>query len=563
MTINRMLLDITPDEFPVISRKTQNDVLYPSSDRAESTNKPNWMQNLWPLSSDNLAAIVEVTGFLDDLPQDILDVVAADSTLSYIVADGENRAVLLTSDSAWHTYTQGGWVTNIEFAQAIDTSVARLKGKTYLSGTGTELYTYAPFDPQTELPFSELEVVATTGLNFTDMISMCAAVSYLIATDGERVYWSSPLDDTFWDPAGTGDQAGAGSTKVLSISGTITHLQTAYDGFYILTTNNIIRAKFTGNSRNPWSFTEVRNSSGVFYRRTIAQDTNLGTIFVWTDHGLATLRESECTYTFPAITELLSGDVLEYYNLETDTVDRDIGSRIDFSIHFIIGRYLAISYGLLDQPRSFILFYDTLGGKWGRLQIDHITVLEARTVLLPNGLVFARWLDTFDETLYTFDEMLGTDEASDVDALSLTVLKADGSFVELSPVDIDLLATSALPWQNEEYSVMPNLASWSGIKLTRNRELEISELRLYYRYPSYPNPLVEDGPQVYSTEDTEIAVSTYEAPTLTAYYLASEINGEELYVNRVVGTQAKLVTKNISSLSGLELGVLSSGRRTK
>ena len=67
----------------------------------------------------------------------------------------------------------------------------------------------------------------------------------------------------------------------------------------------------------------------------------------------------------------------------------------------------------------------------------------------------------------------------------------------------------------------------------------------------------------YHTEDTDIIVLTREDPIPDSYYLAQEIDGEALYVNRKVGTKATLVLRNVSSLSGLEIGIIISGRRTK
>ena len=84
-----------------------------------------------------------------------------------------------------------------------------------------------------------MEEVPVTGIDFSLMNSMCSAISYLIATDGETVYWSSPLDNNYFAPDGTGDQAGAGATKILAVRGKILHLQTNTDGFYIITDDNV------------------------------------------------------------------------------------------------------------------------------------------------------------------------------------------------------------------------------------------------------------------------------------------------------------------------------------
>ena len=33
--------------------------------------------------------------------------------------------------------------------------------------------------------------------------------------------------------------------------------------------------------------------------------------------------------------------------------------------------------------------------------------------------------------------------------------------------------------------MLPNIISFSDVKVTRNREVEVNEIYLYYRYPSY------------------------------------------------------------------------------
>lgn len=531
-------------------------------DSAESSPSAAWIENFWALAGGQQAAIVAEYGAIPDLPAEV----TAQFGVSRIVAprvfrsDSGASIAVITDTQVW-LYSIGGWVKVMDSPVNVPTSTCILKGETYIHQFGGSLQKISA-PSETDPVFSQVEAVTTTGVTFAEMISICAAVSYLVATDGISVYWSAPLDPTYWLPDGIGDQFGAGATKILAVSGSIRFLLPTVDGFYVLTDSNVVYARYSGDAENPWIFSEVANSSGTVSHWAVSGSTNMAAAFVWCDNGLASISGSQANYGFPEVTEFLAGSVLETFNTVVNEVESVLNATPDFQLSFLGGRFLTISYGELEQVREYILVFDTLVQKWSRIAIDHVAVLDIRQDAADQGITFENWLDTFENSLYTFSEMGGASASSDVKAITLGVICADGKIKRLSPVDLHTLDNFPIDYVDLTFSVLPNVMYFADLKATRNREISLNEVSCFYTYPAFPTDGDPDTENTqYSSLDTDIEGYSQEDPTIRSYLLSQARSNEEFYVERVVGTRVSLALKNVSSLQGVEIGFTITGTR--
>lgn len=562
MAITRLLLDTAPAKFPFLAKTVEKNVLFDSKngDRQSSTPAPSWMENLWPLPDGRNAAIVAGTELVDDLPASIIAKLAVETVTSFTVQSNGAESVLIAGQTFLVSLTTAGWSIHVNESQAFLTSIAILKGDTFILASGLTLYEYK--DPDTEPEeFKTIDPVTVTGVDMAEMISICSAVSYLIATDGETIYWSSPLDPKQFVPDVIGDGFGAGATKVLAVKGSINFITTASDGFYIFTDRNIIRSRYTGNAENPWVFTEVRNSSGTFAPKNVVQDSNLGTMFVWSDSGMGAVTENSASYLFPEATEFLSGSIYENYNPVTKEVDAEFNAVIDTTIYFLAGRYLVISYGKDLQEREYILMFDTLVKRWGRIKIPHVTVLDFRDPRFE-GKTFDAWTEFFDDSEFTFESMFPSDASARVNAMSFAVINAAGVLTRLTPVDI---FTAAIGGQVGVFSVLDNTILYGGLVLTRNRDIEINALKLFYTYPSYPDTTLPVGETnsnlLFERPETSVVCYSEEDPTLRTYLKVPETaqKNHDTYVERVRGHSATIAIENVNSLQAMEASLIAMG----
>ena len=282
------------------------------------------------------------------------------------------------------------------------------------------------------VPFDIITPVALTGIDATQITSLTSSISYLVATDTDTIYYSSPLNPLYWTPNGTGVDYGAGATNVLALRSPINFIVSAKDGFYIFTGTNIIYAAYTNNPDIPWYFTEVDNSSGVFDQYNALSDVNTGTFIVWSTVGIGFLEGATLTYSFPEVTELLSGSTYEYWDYDTKQVVRETRAKIDGRIQFVNKRFLCVSYGKADTfEYSYLLVYDTLLRLWSRISVPHGSTLHWSDSV--RGFRFVDWTQSFWDTEMTFADMLAQSIEGTGGVLQIAILTAEGRIQLLTP----------------------------------------------------------------------------------------------------------------------------------
>jgi hypothetical protein len=228
---------------------------------------------------------------------------------------------------------------------------------------------------------------AITGITDTSMLGMIGAVNYGVAWTADTVYWSAPGTLANFEPIVADVATGAGSTRIKAVIGKIIMCVPISSGFIIYCSGNIVSARYSGNSVNPWIFKEVVGSAGIFRPDAVNYDNTADTHFVYTEEGFKSISIDKADQVFPELTEFLKG--YSYFYSDNDgTYSTQNSTYVDVNgatkkaplatkISYIANRYVCISYGAFAATNfEFILIYDRNLKQWGQIKVSHVDVFN-------------------------------------------------------------------------------------------------------------------------------------------------------------------------------------------
>lgn len=375
-TQQKFTLNTSQTPFPFLSKLAKKGSIIPNLDQERVPPQPIYMENVVPTQNGvtsigylEYANVFEPDPVDDDYyDTDVFPVYSANQNTGYVIIDRPNGKVKI----------YGPWVGITEI---LDISSSEIRPNLFFFRDRTWI-----FHPSLGLRYITNDFVTAeetiNGLDTFVLRGITASISYLIAWDDDRVYWSDPINFTEFDPSVTG--SGAGSTGVLGVKGKINIVLKEPQGFIIYTNGNATRARFTQNVRNPWIFDELRNSTGVANSNQVTNYENIGTHFMWADAGFAVAAEGQVEYPFSDLTEFLAGDIREEISfLDTADPDELEFERIEeknvvyrVKVSFVANRYIAISYGPFEEHFTNILLFDIHLERWGRLELEHEAVFN-------------------------------------------------------------------------------------------------------------------------------------------------------------------------------------------
>ena len=230
---------------------------------------------------------------------------------------------------------------------------------------------------------AELIHAPLTGVDSTLINGICASNSILIAWDDDTVYWSSALYPLDFTPSLT---TGAGSAKPEGLKGTIILCKEIKGGFIVYSEVNIIGVQYTQNNALPWIFDSMEGAAGVVSADHVAYDINMSAHFAWTTAGLMQVQVNSTELLFPQVTDFIASGLSDSTVAYTDYPSTTFSHTVkEIRLAAISSRYLAISFGYLTPAlegelpipaltQSFL--YDSQLKRWGKLNVDHIQILE-------------------------------------------------------------------------------------------------------------------------------------------------------------------------------------------
>lgn len=259
-----------------------------------------------------------------------------------------------------------------------DTTVAYLKGTTYILIAGVGLYKY-------DFSVQALVEVVLTGITAASIDGITAASLYLIAWDENTVYWSNPLNATDFVPA----QGGAGSSAILSNRSRILQCLPSTDSFIAYTNRSAIYCQATGNANFPFSFREIPNSAGVAENEHVAYDAPNDRHIAWTTSGFQVVSQKGASLVWPELSDSIAQGIYSAadsggypYITKSDKLLVKVSS--------IGSRYIAVSIkrNAAQINYSHAYLYDVALERWGRLDIPHIDIFEYRAPEFAANIVW-------------------------------------------------------------------------------------------------------------------------------------------------------------------------------
>jgi hypothetical protein len=352
----------------------------------EPQNKPTvvWCQNVLP-TAEGVASVVYSTYVNDTevLAADQNDLIKVhtiwdfDGALAslYFYSEG-SHVVLNPTTKLWEIQETGG-------DSGRPSNHVYVRGRSYVFD-GLKAYRFEP-------GFTAMTEEVLDGITAADMRGFTSALDYAIAWDRDAVYWSVPGSPGNWNPLAGTVLTGAGSTQIVELVGEIKVCHRISGGFIIYGTVNIVSARYSGNSRNPWVFKGLEGSAGIVRYDGVSSSDSSASHFVHTNEGIKEVNINKCSNTFPEVDKMLAS--LAYYTSDGDgtftKVVSDPGGNLaplQVKCAYIGDRYFCISFCIAGATYfPLALVFDTGLQQWGVLKTDHVDLFELIDVYTIDG----------------------------------------------------------------------------------------------------------------------------------------------------------------------------------
>lgn len=273
-------------------------------------------------------------------------------------------------------------------------STAVVRGVCYLffsSASQRDLYTVVA-DAGGNLTLTNVtaSVLPASFFSNEDIISICGSNNYLACHNNVTAYWSSTTTPTDFTSSLV---AGAGQIDPNNSDDALIYMRETLNGFYIYAQNNIIYAQYTGNSRYPFKFTSVLNSTGLFSGRRwefYGQVDSGGHYVIEKNKVIKFMQGSTTEPIAPEVSDFLAknpSQALLNYSTNTFT-EQNVATAVP-SIYVHMNRYVLISVNGTNEEAAgnkytHVIVFDTHLRRFGKLKIDHTFMF---CFWLPNEVI--------------------------------------------------------------------------------------------------------------------------------------------------------------------------------
>jgi len=225
-------------------------------------------------------------------------------------------------------------------------------------------------------------ILQPTGLGIA-FYGVIQSQGYLIGWTANNVYWGSLTTPYNFVPS---QVTGAGGGSIGGLIGGIVCCVSTLNGFIIFGKENVVFAAYTGNTRYPFSFGEVKNASGIPSGFAVTNSGASGVIYSLTTSGFQTITGNVAETVVPDLHLFLQNRQLETYDTVTDSFNYEAASVLStpnlyVRLTYVANKYVCISYGRTVQPAfpniptySYVLIYDTVLLRWGKLKKEHTCI---------------------------------------------------------------------------------------------------------------------------------------------------------------------------------------------
>ncbi len=266
----------------------------------------------------------------------------------------------------------GYWVSTSPFSAGtvpnnVQVTTALVDGQTYIYYANYGCFIYDEIA-------GALTPVTLTGLDPTQILSICSANGYMIAASNNAVAWSSTVTVTDFTPSIV---TGAGGGSINDAKGPISVALQITGGFIVYCQYNAVGATYTGNTSFPFIFLEVAGSGGLTNIDQISWHANMATHIMWGTYGVQELTKTFAKPVYPEATDFLAAKLFEDFDEDTLTFSSQyLVSPLAVKLVIIEGRYLVLSIAVEAPTYTHALIYDMTLKRWGKLKITHSCCFE-------------------------------------------------------------------------------------------------------------------------------------------------------------------------------------------
>lgn len=312
-------------------------------------------------------------------------------------------------------------------------TTAFIQAQTYIFYSGVGAYYY---DSVTKLMVN----APLVGLTINLIKGICAANGYMIAISDTDVAWSSATNPLDFVPSVI---TGAGGGSVAEAKGKIITCLPISGGFILYCEKNAVSAKFTGNARFPYIFTEIPGSGGITSPEQVSWQANLAEHYAWTNMGLQKITLTATANIFPEITDFLAALIFEDFNEATLLfTEQYLSTPLSIKLGVIGNRYAVISYGTNFPDFTHALVFDLALKRWGKLKVNHRDCFQLSVPTLYGPVTYGNLTQTYGDfgTTVTYGDLGVIINVPDAPKKTLAFLQQDGT-VQL--VNFNLSETDA------------------------------------------------------------------------------------------------------------------------
>lgn len=221
------------------------------------------------------------------------------------------------------------------------------------------------------------------GIDPTEINGCLASSGYFVVWDDRRVYWSSTEANYDFTPSLI---TGAGSAGIDGLKGRIKLCKEIGGGFIVYSDVSIVSAAYSSNGAIPWIFEVLSGGSGVRKAEAVAHDINSQIHFAWTTAGLVGVELNQAKPMFPQLTDFIASGISDESTTDGYPTLQWLDEYKEVRIAIVSSRYLCISFGreFPALPHEYptvgfdqAFLYDLQLRRWGKLNIDHVQILEA------------------------------------------------------------------------------------------------------------------------------------------------------------------------------------------
>lgn len=314
-------------------------------------------------------------------------------TLDLMAVTAGNVLLGVSPTDIWQFIPSSGlWVSILATTTAYFTTVTThvVADTGYLFIAEDKLYEITvPLDGS-PVTLTDKTSTVETGLNpvtFNKIVAAVSSKNLLILFDATTVFRSSTSDPTDFTPSGV---TGAGFSDPLDIFPPIRAAIPSATGFFIFSASNAVSAEYTGDVGAPFIYSAIRGAGGVQDAEHVIGGSNLPFVYAWTSSGFQKIAADGAAGVSPELDEYLISsrwDRWDSTNTRIESVLENAQHRV--AVSACAGRFVVISVGPNgSRTATHAIVLDTVFARWGRIDRDHIGILDWRALLALSEFLY-------------------------------------------------------------------------------------------------------------------------------------------------------------------------------